>query len=139
MAAPIHHQPAPIEPDPTPTSQPFWDALMEDRVVLQHCGDCSGWVYYPRSRCSHCLSDNLQWEEITGEGTLYTFTVARQPTTPAFAENENLLLAVIVLDEGPKVTTSLENVAEADVVVGMRVKPAFVSAGERVLLRHQPA
>ncbi|MFT7598864.1 MAG: putative OB-fold protein [Acidimicrobiales bacterium] len=131
-------QPAPITPDPTPTSQPFWDALTEGRVELQQCDDCRGWVYYPRSRCSHCLSANLTWTQISGEGTLYTYTVARQPTTPAFDDTENLLLAVVELDEGPKVTTSLEGLAVADIEVGMRLKPLFVPAGEQVLLRYQP-
>lgn len=132
-------KPAPITPDPTPTSQPFWDALSEERVVLQRCDDCQEWVYYPRSRCSHCLSANLTWTPISGEGTVYTFTVARQPTTPAFVDVENLILAVVELDEGPKMTTSLEGVDEAEVRVGMRVKPFFAPAGEMTILRHQPA
>ena len=136
---PASPQPAPIVPDPTPTAQPFWDALAAGRVDLQHCADCGQWVYYPRSRCSQCMSDNLAWETITGDGVLYTFTIARQPTTPAFHEVHNLILAVVQLDEGPKVTTSLENVAEADVRIGMRVKPYFHQAGDLTLLRYQPA
>lgn len=132
-------QPAPITPDPTPTSQPFWDALDQQRVEIQRCDDCEGWVYYPRSRCSHCLSANLTWTEISGQGTLYTFTVARQPTTPAFDAVENLLLAVVELDEGPKITTSLEGVSPEEVEIGMRLEPVFVSAGDRTLLRHCPA
>lgn len=132
-------QPAPITPDPTPTSQPFWDALDHQRVEIQRCDDCEGWVYYPRSRCSHCLSANLTWTEISGQGTLYTYTVARQPTTPAFDGVDNLLLAVVELDEGPKVTTTLEGISPDDVEVGMRLEPVFVSAGDRTLLRHSPA
>ncbi len=131
-------QPAPITPDPTPTSQPFWDALNDQRVEIQRCDDCQGWVYYPRSRCSHCLSANLTWTEISGEGTLYTYTVARQPTTPTFDGIDNLLLAVVELDEGPKVTTTLEGVGPDEVEVGMRLAPVFVSAGEQTLLRHCP-
>ena len=79
-------QPAPITPMPTPTSQPFWDALAEGRVDIQRCGQCESWVYYPRARCPQCLSDQLTWTTISGEGNVYTFTVARQPTTPAFAD-----------------------------------------------------
>lgn len=132
-------QPAPITPDPTPTSQPFWDALNEQRVEIQRCDDCEGWVYYPRSRCSHCLSANLTWTEVSGEGTLYTYTVARQPTTPAFDGVDNLLLAVVELDEGPKVTTTLEGVGPDEVEVGMRLAPVFVPAEDKTLLRHSAA
>ena len=132
-------QPAPIVPDPTPTAQPFWDALAAGRVDLQHCADCGHWVYYPRSRCSACMSRNLVWETISGEGTLYTFTIARQPTTPAFSEVHDLVLAVVELDEGPKLTTTLENVVEDRIRIGMRVKPFFHQAGDLTLLRYQPA
>jgi uncharacterized OB-fold protein len=132
-------QPAPIDPIPTPTSQPFWDALADGRVELQQCDACHSWVYYPRSRCTTCLSADLVWKEIAGTGTLSTFTVARQPTTSAFAEVENLILAVVTLDQGPKMTSSLENVEIGDVVIGMRLAPLFVRAGEQTLLRHQPA
>ncbi len=72
-------------PTPTPTSAPFWDGLKDGVVKLQKCDDCGVWVFYPRSRCSNCLSDALEWHEVSGNGTLYTFTIARQPTSPHFA------------------------------------------------------
>ena len=131
-------RPAPIVPVATPTSQPFWDALAERRVEIQHCDDCSSWVFYPRVRCAGCLSSALTWTEVSGEGTVYTFTVARQPTTLAFADVVIPIIAVVELDEGPRLTTSLESVDPADVRVGMRVQPVFVDAGDMTLLRHQP-
>lgn len=131
--------PAPITPVPTPTSQPFWDGLADGRVLIQRCLQCDTWVYYPRARCSHCLSDSLEWTEVSGEGTVYTFTVARQPTTPAFAEVVDPVIAVVELDEGVRVTTSLEGVDPTDVRVGIRVRPVFAVAEDGVwILRHQP-
>ena len=133
-------QPAPIVPDPTPTSQPFWDGLAEGKVLIQRCDVCAEWIYYPRARCSACLSAQLSWNEISGEGTVYTFTVARQPTTPAFAEVGTQLIGVVELDEGPKVTTTFENVAEDELEVGMRVRPVFVPTADGItLLRYEPA
>ena len=34
--------PRPI-PYPTPTAQPFWDALDRDELALQHCAACGAW------------------------------------------------------------------------------------------------
>ena len=59
-------------PEPTPVSQPFWDALRDERIELQRCDDCGRWVYYPRSRCPSCLSDRLTWTPVDGDGTVYT-------------------------------------------------------------------
>ena len=51
-------------PVPTATSQPFWDALRDERIDLQHCDECGTWVYYPRARCPHCLSARLTWRTV---------------------------------------------------------------------------
>ena len=127
-------------PAPTPVTRPFWNGLAEGRVLIQKCEDCGAWVFYPRGRCSSCLSDRLAWREVSGEGTLYTFTLARQPTAPHFAGESPQLIAVVELDEGVRLTTNLVHVQEPDIRVGMRVKPWFDRISETVtLLKYQPA
>ncbi len=126
-------------PTPTPTSAPFWEGLKDGIIKLQKCNDCSAWVFYPRSCCSSCLSDALSWHEVSGSATLYTFTIARQPTSPHFASEVPQRLAVVELDEGVRLTTTLVNVAEADIRIGMRLKPYFEPVTDDVtLLRYQP-
>ena len=127
-------------PTPTPTSAPFWAGLQDGVVKLQKCGDCGAWVFYPRNRCSSCLSDALTWQEVPGTGCLYTFTIARQPTSPHFASEVPQRLAVVELDEGVRLTTTLVNVADADIRIGMRVRPYFDPVSDEItLLRYQPA
>ena len=127
-------------PVPTPTSAPFWDGVRDGVVKLQKCNDCGVWVFYPRSRCSSCLSDALDWHTVSGNGTLYTFTIARQPTSPHFASEVPQRIAVVELDEGVRLTTTLVNIADADIKIGMRVKPYFDAVSEdSTLLRYQPA
>ena len=127
-------------PTPTPTSAPFWDGLKEGVVKLQKCSDCGVWVFYPRSRCSGCLSDSLEWREVSGNATLYTYTIARQPTSPHFATEVPQYLAVVELEEGVRLTTTLVNVRETDIRIGMRLRPYFEPVTDDVtLLRYQPA
>jgi uncharacterized OB-fold protein len=135
-------EPPPIpkpRPSPTPVSRPFWDALREERVVLQHCDDCARWVYYPRSRCPTCLSDRLTWTDVDGSGAVYTFTVAEQPTAPPFADDVPQLLAIVELTEGVRVSTTLVDVDPGAIVVGMPVAPVFDHGDDGItLLRYQP-
>jgi uncharacterized protein len=127
-------------PTPTPTSAPFWTALKDGVVKLQKCDDCGAWVFYPRNRCSNCLSDALRWHEVPGTGTLYTFTITRQPTSPHFASEVPQRLAVVELDEGVRLTTTLVNVRDEDMRIGMRVRPYFDPVSDEItLLRYQPA
>ena len=127
-------------PRPTPTSEPFWNGLNEGEIRLQRCADCESWVFYPRTNCSTCLSSSLEWQTVSGEATLYTFTVARQPTSAHFAGDVPQKLAVVELLEGVRMTTTLVNVDESDIEIGMRLKPCFDKVAEDVtMLRFEPA
>lgn len=126
-------------PLPTPVTQPFWDGLNRGEVRIQRCAACEEWVFYPRSHCPHCLSERLEWHAVSGAATLHTYTIARQPTAPHFADEVPQLIAVVDLDEGVRMTTTLVNVAEDDIRVGMRLTPVFDRVADDVtLLRYQP-
>lgn len=125
-------------------TKPFWEGLGRDQVELPRCEDCGTWVWYPRRRCPGCLSERLTWTAVSGRGTVHTFTIARQPTHPAFADDLPQVLAVVELAEGVRLTTTLVDVdvdAEPGAVeVGMAVEPAFDHGADGVtLLRFRPA
>ena len=126
-------------PRPSSTTRPFWDGLNERKVQIQRCDACDSWVFYPRTRCPSCLSDRLVWRAVSGHGVLYTYTVARQPTAPHFADETPQRLAVVELDERVRVTSTLVNVEPPDIVIGMRLQPYFDQVSDTItLLRYQP-
>lgn len=126
-------------PRPSTTTRPFWDGLNERKVQIQRCDGCDSWVFYPRTRCPSCLSDLLIWREVSGQGVLYTYTLARQPTAPHFADETPQQLAVVELDEGVRMTSTLVNVEPSDIFIGMRLQPYFDQVTDDVtLLRYQP-
>jgi len=123
-------------PMPTATSLPFWDALTEERVILQRCADCQAWVHYPRSNCPECLSDQLAWHDVSGEGVIFTFTVTRQATTPSFADEVPQIIAVVELSEGVHVTSVIVGAEPGQVAVGAAVVPVFEHGDDgRTLLK----
>jgi uncharacterized OB-fold protein len=126
-------------PVPTPTTQPFWDALREERLRMQRCDDCATWVHYPRSRCPHCLSAALSWHDVSPDATVYSFSVARQPTAPPFADEVPQIITVVELDNGVRMTSTLVDVAPDDVRVGMKVAPVFEHGDDGItMLRYRP-
>lgn len=130
----------PPMPRPTPTSAPFWDGLSQGKVLLQQCGDCAKWVFYPRSHCPGCLSAALEWREVTGAGEIYSFTIARRPTAPQFAGLEPQYIAVVELEEGVRMNSVIVNVDESALRVGLPVQPVFMSDfGEHTLLYFEPS
>ncbi|ARD46135.1 OB-fold domain-containing protein [Colwellia sp. PAMC 21821] len=130
---------ATLKPMPVATkiSAPFWQALKENQLKIQQCNSCDGWVFFPRNHCSHCLAHDLEWKQVSGEGILYSYTLTRIPTMPEFADEMPQALAVVELAQGVRINTTLIDVAEQDIKVGMAVKPVFdkVSSDGETLLR----
>ncbi len=128
-------------PMPTAISAPFWNGLKEGRLTIPHCTSCGHWIFFPRRHCDKCWSQDLEWKEVKGAGTLYTYTLTRVPTLPDFADEMPQKLAVVELDEGVRINTTLVGVDEGEIKVGMRVKPVFDTAHSdgTVLLRFTAA
>ena len=128
-------------PVPTHISQPFWDALREKKVRIQYSPSTDQWIFYPRVLAPRTLANDLEWREISGNGTVYTYSVAYRPTAPPWMNSLPQLLAVVEFDEGPRITTELMNIEPDAIKVGMRVKPVFfdVPDTETTLLKFEPA
>jgi uncharacterized OB-fold protein len=125
-------------PKPTETSRPFWDAAKQHRLQLQHCGGCQSFIYYPRDRCPHCLSDQLEWRPVSGKGKVYSYTTVRRASVRSFADKP-YVLAIVELDEGVRMTTNIEAPPES-IKIGMPVTVFFDDVTpERTLVKFRPA
>lgn len=109
-------------PLPTTWSQRFWDSLGEGQFLLQRCGDCAEYQGYPKVFCTSCYSDNLEWVESSGLGTVYTYTTIVANPPSAFAEDLPYTLAIVTLDEGPRFLARLVDVAPQDVRCDLAVE-----------------
>jgi uncharacterized OB-fold protein len=120
---------------PTDVSRPFWDGLREHRLCLQYSPSFEQWVFYPRSLAPGTLADDLEWRDVSGRATLYTFAIANRATAPPWADSLPQFLAVVELAEGPKLTTELVGIAAEDVRIGMPLTAVFDDVpGEDVTL-----
>ncbi|WP_300651854.1 OB-fold domain-containing protein [Pseudomonas sp.] len=118
-------------PAPTEISAPFWEGLKAERLLIQQCNACDHWVFYPRRHCPSCLAHDLTWRDVSGGATLYSFTVARIATLPDFADEMPQRLAVVELDEGVRINTTLVGLDESEIRVGMRLQPVFAQVDEQ--------
>src|ERR1700689_3775303 len=49
-------------------TKPFWDAVNQRRLMLQHCDACDRLQYPPRKACQVCGSaDGLTWNDVEGK------------------------------------------------------------------------
>ena len=110
--------------------QPFWDALDTGTFVLARC-TCG--AYYARSQaCLRCGADarSLTWVPASGRGTVRTFVVFDKPYHPYFQERIPYVVAVVVLEEGPEITTNVVDTDVTNVEIGMPVRIVIRNRGE---------
>jgi len=106
-------------------SQPFWDAAREGKFLIRQCHDCGAAHHYPRPFCPTCWSENLTWEEVSGQGTLYTYSTVFVNDLPPFGDRVPYVVAAVDLAEGPRVITNIVDCQPADLRVGMPVEVGY--------------
>lgn len=112
-------------PYPGPVSEPFWAACRRHELVVQYCAACGGFAFYPRSTCPSCGSAALTWRPVSGRGSLHTFTVARRATHPKLADRVPYVIAIVELDEGPRLTSTVVDVDPDTLRIGQRLVVDF--------------
>lgn len=112
-------------PGPNALTAGFWQAAAEHRLVIQRCAGCSTFRHYPQPRCPHCLSVDWEWTDVTGRGTVYTFTVTHQAFHPFWRDRLPYAVATIDLPEGVRVVSDLPAGDEDRVAIGAAVEVFF--------------
>ena len=112
-----------ILPRPTALSQPYWDGCRQGVLLLQQCPGCGEFQFYPRIICSSCGGGNLNWQASSGKGSVASFTIVQRGITADYPAP--YVLALIDLEEGPRMMSSLIDVVAEDVRVGLSVEVTF--------------
>lgn len=99
------------QPDPNEAGRPFWQALRDGALTFQRCSACGkGWLP-ARSHCPGCLCPDWTREQASGRARLVSWVVYRMAYHPAFASRLPYTVAVVELEEGPRM---ISNIVRAD-------------------------
>jgi uncharacterized protein len=123
-----------IIPAVTDLTRPYWAAARDGRLVIQRCQDCASSWHPPLPACPHCHGTEIGWREVSGRGTVYTYTVVRHATHAALADHLPYVIAIVELAEGPRIVTGITACDPGDVRGGMAVGVRFESVTDEVAL-----
>jgi uncharacterized protein len=118
-------------------SKPFWDAVNERRLVLQHCDACGKLQYPPQKSCQVCGSDaKLAWKEVAGKGHVATYIVIEDGRLNRRMPDQPYNLAMITLDADPTVNfySNLPGTPPYQVPVGAPVEVTFEEVAPNQLI-----
>ena len=128
---------------PIPTadeaSELFFRGARERRLMLLRCAQCGRHRLPGRERCADCWSTDAEWVQASGRGKLYTFGIMHQQYHPAFAGAIPYNFALVELEEGPRLVTSIVDCPNEELRVDMPVEAVFDDVSEETtLVRFRP-
>jgi uncharacterized protein len=115
-------------------SNVFWEACNKEQLVIQQCRDCSKYIFYPRIICPNCMSDQIEWKEVSGKGKIYSYTIARRPAGPSFSADVPYVVALVELEEGVRMMTNIINTPLESVRCDMEVEVIFEKVTDDIRL-----
>ena len=110
-------------PEPSPEDAPFWEACKQHKLLIQHCNACQRFYHPPMPSCAHCGSTNVGWQEVSGEGTVFSYTVAHHAVHKALKGHTPYNIVVVMLNDAGDVrlVSNLVDTAPADIYIDMPV------------------
>jgi uncharacterized OB-fold protein len=90
----------------------FWEATERDVLLGQRCGRCGTLQYYPRLRCTECGSGELEYEQLSGRGVIYSWAEVLRNAPSAVQADVPYVLAIVRLEEGPQLLTRIVDSAD---------------------------
>jgi uncharacterized OB-fold protein len=128
----------PPEPKPRPAPvvdaewAPYWSATTVGKLVIQRCPNGHSQLY-ARAHCLVCR-EPVGWVEASGRGTVYSFTVIRQNPSRSFRHLLPFVVALVDLDEGPRLMTNIVGCQPVDVAIGAKVTVRFEPVSDAAAL-----
>ncbi|MCL1486184.1 MAG: Zn-ribbon domain-containing OB-fold protein [Marinobacter sp.] len=106
-------------------SREYWEAAGHHKLRLPHCTQCDSPFFYPRVLCPRCHSDEIEWRQMSGRGVIYSYTISRRPAGPAFKEMAPYIVALVDLEEGPRLLTNIVTDDVSAIQIGQAVIVTF--------------
>jgi uncharacterized OB-fold protein len=105
-------------------TEPFWQAARDSRLVAPRCGSCGQFRLPPTPFCPRCQSTEVDWVQLSGRGTVYSFAVVHGfPGLPDIT----LVPVVVELPDAPgaRLVSNVVDVDPAEVYIGMPLEVVF--------------
>lgn len=123
-------------PQPDELTQPFWDACRRHEVQVSSCGDCGHLFLPPGPCCPRCWSAQLTARAVSGRGRVFSFAVYRRTYHPAIPAP--YVVALVELEEGPRLISNIVGCEPEKVEIDMPVRVRFEDVGDLTLPLFEP-
>lgn len=118
--------PVPIS-EPDGLSEPFWQGLRENRLLIQRCTACHTWQFGPEWICHHCHSFDMVWQAVEPLGQIYSWERVWHPAHDALKDHGPYLAVLVELPGAGNVRLvgNMLGDPRQEVVIGAEVAGVF--------------
>ena len=106
----------------------FWREIPQRyNLIGNQCGACNRIYFPPRESCPYCRRksmDKMKNVKLSGKGKIVTYSIIHV-APEQFEGQAPYPIAVIKLDEGPRITAQIVDCDIDDVKIGMKVQSTF--------------
>ncbi len=115
-------------PVPDPDSVPFWEGLRNGKMMLCRCDDTGNWIHPPLER-SRFTGGPVHFEEVSGDGVIYSYTVVHQPLVPGRIPPYVIAIIELAEQSGLRIN-AIVDAHPAEVRIGQPVRMNIVELGD---------
>ena len=120
-------------PKPDEDSDEFWRFCSLHELRMQRCNTCGYFRFRPSVICPRCLSTEASWEQLSGIAQIHSFVVIHQQMVVGYDEVP-YVIALVDLDEGPRMTTRIVDCEPNDLSIGLQVQVTFEDCTDDISL-----
>jgi uncharacterized OB-fold protein len=119
-------------------TEPFWQAAAERRLIVPRCAQCKTYRFPPSARCPACHSEEVDWEEVSGQGTIYTFTVLYGGVPQSLNDYVPYAVVAVALNDVPvRIVANYVGETPEEVKVGLPVEVCWAEGDGITVPRFQ--
>jgi uncharacterized OB-fold protein len=122
--AAVPANPARMLPKLDERNRPFWTGGADGQLLIDRCTQCALWVSPPAADCPEC-GGTLVARPVSGDGTVFTYTVNYQPFNPAVPVPYVIAIVELAEQADLRIASNIVDCEPDSVHIGMPVGVRF--------------
>jgi hypothetical protein len=115
-----------------PWTATFWKAASEGKLLIQRGKKTGKLIMYPKKYSPHDYTEEIEWIEASGKGTIYSYSIVHANAPTAFKDELPFVVAIVELEEGVRMCTNIVDTPFEKISIGSEVTTVFKKINEEI-------
>lgn len=108
----------------------FWEGCKEHKLEIQRCKQCGKLRWPAAFLCPDCLSSETELQEMSGEGTLYSYVTFQKAFHPSVQDKVPYTVGVVELEGGVRIISNIVDCEPEQLACNKKVKMKWMDCEE---------